>query len=419
MRLVRALAAAVALGGCASEDMTLVTPRQTPWGDGAAYAEGRVPLPECASFDYGRCDIAQRACVEQLAGIARCLRGSDPSQPIPEVSFWSESEAEADFLAELLESPRPELDHFEAALARFGLTEIGALEPEATAARLARELTAYYDHARRDVAIIAHDVRADPLAENVIVIHEMIHAFQDRDHDLEAFDERYRRGVDANLTGASVIEGEARMHERRYFAALAGLDIAELDLARSFANLTRNTERWLWSQADLFTASQLGAPYGHGAEYVYGIWAERGQDGVRALFDAPPASMQEILAAVWGGAAASELEPFAPPAGPAPSGVALEAWTPMGAWGVYLLAGRSATDLGVAERLALDWRGDLFEVFSFDERETAARWRVRFARVESADALVTLVAGEPLFEAARDGAVVTLRTATAPTPEDP
>jgi hypothetical protein len=415
MKLVPRLAAALALG-CASEDVTLVTTRETSGENPAAYAEGRVPLPDCASFDYGRCDIAERACVERLGSIARCLHGSDPSLPIPEVSFWSESETEADFLAELRVSPSPALAHLEAALARFGLTEIGALEPEATAARLAREVTAYYDHGRRDIAIVEHETRSDPLAENVIVVHEMIHAFQDREHDLGAFDQRYRRGVDGNLRGASVIEGEARMHERRFFAALAGLDVAELDLARSFANLTQNTERWLWSQADLFTASQLGAPYGHGAEYIYGLWAKGGQDSVRALFDAPPASMQEILAAVWGGEVASELEPFAPPASSAPSGSRLETWTAMGAWGIYLLAGRSATDLSIAERLALAWRGDLLEIFSFDESETAARWRVRFGSVESADELLVLVADEPSFEAARDGVVVTLRAATAPPP---
>jgi hypothetical protein len=416
MKLGVSLAGALALC-CAPEDVTIVTRRESSGENAAAYAEGRVPLPECASFDYGRCDIAERGCVQKLGGIARCLHGSDPSLPIPEVSFWSEAETEADFLAELRASPAPALDHLEAGLARFGLTELGALEPEVTAARLARELTAYYDQARRDIAIVEHETRSDPLVENAIVVHEMIHAFQDSEHDLGAFDERYRRGVDANLRGASVIEGEARMHERRFFAALAGLDVSQIDLDRSFANLTRNTERWLWSQADLFTASQLGAPYGHGAQYVYGVWAEGGQGSVRALFETPPASMQEILAAVWGGEVASELQRFAAPASPAPSGLALETWTAMGAWGVYLLAGRNATDLGIAERLALDWRGDLLEIFSFDESETAARWRIRFARTEAADALLALIADEPLFEAASRGGVVTLRAATALPPE--
>jgi hypothetical protein len=93
--------------------------------------------------------------------------------------------------------------------------------------------------------------------------------------------------------------------------------------------------------------------------------------------------------------------------------LALETWTAMGAWGVYLLAGRNATDLSVAERLALAWRGDLLEIFSFDESETAARWRIRFARTDAADELMALVADEPLFEAASGGVTVTLRAATA------
>lgn len=415
MRLARALGLTLALA-CSSEDVTIARPRAAANVGTAAYAEGRVPLPECAAFDYARCDIRAFSCVEKLASIAGCLHGAAPRAPAVDVSFWSEADAEQDFLAKLRASPRPELDHLEVALAQFGLTELGALEPEATAARLARELTAFYDHARRDIVIIEHPVPSDPLAENVIVLHELIHAFQDREHDLGAFDQRFRRGVDGSLRSASVVEGEARMHERRYFAALAGLDIEEIDLERSFMNLRRNAERWLWSQADLFTSSQLSVPYGHGAEYIYALWAKSGQGAVRALFDAPPASMHEILVTVWEDDANAELAPFPAPTGPAPEGFVLETWTPMGAWGVYLLAGRSAADLVVAERLALDWRGDLLEIFSFDSRETAARWRLRFVHEESAAALADLVADEPLFEATREDATVTLRASTAPPP---
>lgn len=413
--LARVLWLTLALG-CSSEDVTLVQPDATDGAGAAAYAEGRVPLPECAAFDHARCDIRDVLCVEQLARIAGCLHGANPQAPAVGVSFWSEADAERDFLAELQASPRPELDHLEVALARFGLTEPGALEPAATAARLARELTAFYDYTRRDIVIIEHPAPSDPFAENVIVVHELIHAVQDREHDLGAFDQRFRRGIDGSLRSASVVEGEARMHERRYFAALAGLDVEEIDLGRSFANLRLNSERWLWSQADLFSASQLSVPYGHGAEYVYGLWAKSGQGAVRALFDAPPASMHEILVTVWGGEVASELAPFPAPTDPPPEGLVLETWTPMGAWGTYLLAGRSAADLAVAERLALDWRGDLLEVFSFDARETAARWRLRFGREESAVELAKLVAAEPLFELTRDGATVTLRASTAPPP---
>lgn len=412
MRCAGAFGAVLALA-CSSEDVTLARPHPAADVGAAAYAEGRAPLPECSGFDYARCDIRAVSCVDQLSSIAGCLHGADRRAPAVDVSFWSEVEAEQDFLAKLRASPVPALDHLEVALAQFGLTELGALDPEATAARLARELTAFYDYARRDIVIIEHPASADPLAENATVMHELIHAFQDREHDLSAFEQRFRRGVDGSLRSASVVEGEARMHERRYFAALAGLDIGEIDLERSFLNLRQNAERWLWSQADLFTSSQLSVPYGHGAEYIYSVWAKGGQGAVRALFDAPPASMLEILATVWGEGDRTELTPFPAPASPPPEGFVLETWTPMGAWGVYLLAGRSAADLTVAERLALDWRGDLLEVFSFGALQTAARWRLRFDREESAAELADLVAAERLFETTREGATVTLRAATA------
>jgi len=409
-RVLLALAAA-----CSSRDVTLTLPASDPAGLTLPHTEGSVPLPECPNFDYSRCDIREQTCLENLGAIARCLHGSNADLPLPGVSFWSEATAAADFRSELPERQATP-DHFEIALARFGLTEPGALEPDTAVERLAQALTAYYDHARGDIVVIEHAESPDPLGQDSIVVHEMIHAFQDQEHDLREFEQRYRQGNDGNLRGASIIEGEARMHERRYFAALAGLDVSVLDLAQSFRSITTNTERWLWSQADLYTASQLSVPYAHGAEYLYGVWAEGGQAAVRALFDAPPASMQPILAAVWGGPSTQPFTPYPPPASSALPGVALAAWTTMGAWGVYLIAARGLDDVAAAEHLALDWRADQLEVFTFAKSETAARWRIRLGTSESAAQLVEIVAGEPLIEATHDGSTVTLRTATAAAP---
>lgn len=387
-------------------------------GTGSSYADGRLPVPGCERFDYGACDIREAACVDNLAAIAHCLRGSDTALPMPEVLYVSQAEAEL-ALASLFPPERPaEINHFEVALTQLGLTRPGALSPMARAARYAREWAAFYSHAQQAIVVIEHATPLDALSENVVLIHEMIHALQDAEHDLEAFSERHRLGVDAELQGSCLVEGEARLHERRYFAARAGLNAAEVDFQRSFDNLRDASERWLFEQEDLYSASQLSVPYAHGAAYVFDVWSEGGSSGVRALFDAHPSGMRDILASSWGGERAVALEQFQAPTEP-PSGLGVEpslgettpeAWMSMGAWGIYLLVQPKLDDLELARGLALSWRGDLLEVFSLAGGETVARWQVRLDNATDAARFVDALRDMPGVTASQAAAQVTLLT---------
>ncbi len=403
-----------ALLGCAESmggaEAVLVAPP-----DPSTYAEGRVPLPECAAFDYRRCDIRSAACLENLAAIASCMRGRDTALDLPLVSFLSEADAELELLSNYA-SVAPNPNYFELALTGFGLTRPQALEPQEMAARSAQEWAAFYSNRRKEIIVVEHEEQLDPISENVLVLHEMIHAMQDADHDLTAFNERYRRGSDGDLRGNSVIEGEARMHERRYFAALSGLDVTQLDFTRSFDNLRAYYEQWLFEQEDLYTATQFSVPYAHGAEYVFQVWSEGGQPAVRALFDAPPENMREVLALAWGGNAHVDVTPFEPPVAPS-AGYSLQAWTTMGAWALYLLVEpRLAGDLSARE-LALAWRGDQLEVFSSPGGEAVANWYLELSDATLASQLVALLTGTPGVDATQSDTRVTLTTTVAPKPE--
>ena len=382
--------------------------------DPSTYAEGRVPLPECAAFDYRRCDIRSAACLENLAAIASCMRGRDSALAPPLVSFVSETEAELELLSDY-EAVAPGPNYFEIALTGFGLTLPRAFEPQEMSARSAREWAAFYSNRRKEIIVIEHDEPLDPISENVVLLHEMIHALQDADHDLTAFSERYRLGSDGNLRGNSVIEGEARMHERRYFAALSGLDVTELDFTRSFDNLRNYYENWLFQQEDLYTASQFSVPYAHGAEYVFQVWSEGGQAAVRALFDAPPQNMREVLALAWGGDPHVEVTDFDPPLAQSADHF-LQAWTTMGAWALYLLVEPRLTGGPSARDLALAWRGDQLEVFSSSSGEVVASWYIALSDATLASRLVTLLTGTPGIEAAQSDTTVALTTTIAAGP---
>lgn len=388
---------------------------------GASYADGRVPVPGCESFDYASCDIREAACVTNLSSIAHCLRGHDTTLATPAVISLTQADAEAE-LAALFPSRVPaEINHLEVALTQLGLTVPGALAPMAQAARYAREWAAFYSHARQAIVVIEHAAPLDAFSENVVLVHELIHALQDAEHDLEAFVLRHRPGFDADLLSSSVIEGEARLHERRYLAARAGLDAAGLDFRRSFGNLREASERWLFEQADLYSATQLSVPYAHGAAYVFDVWSRGGPDAVRSLFDAPPSSMRDVLATSWGGELSVPLEAFQDamerPSGldlePPPSETTLELSTSLGAWGLYLLVQPKLAELESARELALGWRGDLLQVSSSATLETTARWQLQLDNVMAAARLVDLLRGMPGVTTSQVEARVTLLTTPA------
>lgn len=361
-----------------------------------------IPLPGCEGFSYQGCDIHALACVEELYEIAACARGGAAGPP-PPVSFLPEEEARLDLLARLLRSPPPQPNHFEIALTELGLTQPQAFEPESTAARLAQRWAAFYRRDLGDVVVIERAPAAlgsAPAAPDVrtldaLVFHELIHALQDRELDLEDFSQRFQTDSDGNLRGLSVVEGEAQLHEERLRAALSGVDAASFDWQGALRERSEAAERSLFAEQDLYSASLLRVPYAHGLEYVQGVWSQGGAAGVRALLHAPPGSMREILASVWGG-------PSEPGDGPVPDagestfpGAQLEAWSQLGAWGLYLMLEPRLERREQARELALRWRSDRFEAFSYGASETAARWSIDLVDAEAAASLATALSGIP------------------------
>jgi hypothetical protein len=138
---------------------------------------------------------------------------------------------------------------------------------------------------------------------------------------------------------------------------------------------------------------------------------------VRALFDAPPAWTQQVLATAWGGTIADQVRDFAEPASPDGVDARLAAYTAMGAWGVYLLARATMTDTRQAQRLALAWRGDQLRVYAWGEADTTAVWQIQLAGAEEAFLLSRAVTGRPGLQSLVDDRLVTLVTSTAPPPE--
>lgn len=375
-----------------------------------------IPVPGCEAFDYFRCDVRLPECVENLAQIASCMRGGAAPESSPSVTFLSQEEARQDLLEALSAAPPPSPNHFERALVLLGLTQPSSFEPDVTAERLAAGYTAYYRRDSDELVVIDHGgrigVTAGTPATQALVLHELIHALQDREHDLDAFAVAHQQDSEGNLRGNCLIEGEARLHELRLYSALWGNDVNAVDWTDELRTRSNEAEDEVFLATDLYAASQLSVPYTFGAAYVEQVRTEQGPDGVRALFDAPPANVREILALGWGGAATL---PAAPPLAPlAPEGLTREAYSSLGAWGIYLMTRPRSPTLEVARQLALSWSSDLLEAFSFDGGQTALSWTIELATEADAASLASLLA--PVLQAQQSGTRLRLLLANGAVP---
>lgn len=405
-------------------------------GDDAAPSQGRprppvlssnygtpLPLPECGRLGQP-CDVRAEACATELAAIAACLRGEPAAAAAPSLTFLTETAAE-DYLAGLLQtSPRPDPDRLEIALSQLGLTVARSFAPAGRATTLATGWTAFYRSELGDIAVIEHPSgisgsapALDQRQLEALVLHELIHALQDRDRGLAAFTKAYEQDSDGTLRGMSLIEGEADWYEQRFYAALSGLDVTQIDWDGYFASRRESTEAWLFDQSDLYSSTLLRVPYSHGASYVYSVWTASGPDAVRALLDTPPPNMLELLASSWG--KARPVEFVAVPdteTEDAPAGLELAVQTTLGAWNLYLLARPLLASAEPARQLALSWRSDRFDVFSYDEAEAAARWTIDLEDTASATQLTSALASNPRLRAQRSGNRVQIVTASTDPP---
>jgi hypothetical protein len=399
----RALAAAFlfCLAGCSQED-------DSDQAGLDSTLHRPTSLPECGSLAYAPCDVLDPACQSAWLELARCVRGGDTASGVtPEIRVLSEADALAEQLASYGDEP-PD-NRFERALVLFGLTQPSSFAPEVAAARFAAETAAFYRREQKDITLIVHAEPGDELLLNGTLLHEFLHALQDAEHDLDSlYEPRYT--TDSRLALGSMIEGEARLHQRRVLAALFGLDLASLDFERSFENAREATEEWLFERPELYFSSFSSVPYSHGSDYVHRRFQSEGQAGVRALLEAAPDNMHEILSELWQRTTASAPGALLVPEIPEGEPASIEITTSLGSWMLYAFLHPHMT-VEAARGFALAWRDDMFNVLSSDPEQIIGHWQITLDEAR-AISLQSVAERAPGVRARRSGATVTLVSAS-------
>jgi len=335
-------------------------------------------VPGCESIDPARCDIRLPECQQRLLDMAACLRGENVLEP-PAIQVLSEADYANDLARELTPQMQdPNLVQFEAGLNLLGLIERGALSAQTRAEDFAKFAGGVYRDDTKDILIIDHGDSFDAEALSPLLVHEFVHALQDRDLDLSAFKEQ-ASSVDERWAYSAMIEGEANLHEARYGAAMLGLDPTKVDWVAHFQNALAHDEQRLLAEPSPYLASYKYFPYQWGARYMHFTWLAGGMDAVLGRFSMPPTMTHSLLASTMGAVDSDFTPQDLTLAEPPPEWTQIAHLT-LGAWGTFLAFEKRATTVDSARTMALGWRGDALAIYA--SRETPAHsavlWRLEF-----------------------------------------
>lgn len=232
--------------------------------------------------------------------------------------------------------------------------------------------------------------------EQIIYVHEFVHALQDQHFDLDALLASGAGEPDASLAVLALVEGDATAVMNLYSAQIAAVspNVALQLLAEGV--LAGNL--FLPPDIPAVLVRELAFPYENGLNFVLALWREGGWEAVNAAYGALPTTTEQILhpEAYLAGDAALMVEFDAPSFGADCETV----WdAPMGEF--YLREHlRSGLDANAAARAAAGWGGDRLKLYRCGD---AFAWMLRIEWDTPADAGEFTAAYESLAAARYGG----------------
>lgn len=340
------------------------------------------PLPECPDTKYQTCDIREADCQTWLASIAACMRGSEPLGDLP-IAVLSEDDYAQLLLESWADYVPPKYFHTEKARSLLGLAPPSSfafnpqVDLEGAAKEQSSKIGGEYRAPEKRVVIVDHGRPADDVGTNITLVHEFVHALQDVDYGILAWeDDGLPQTFDHNLAQASVFEGEARFYEYRASYPLGGYDIRRYNVGTGLTEMMRDL-----AQADIedtapYSMARLTFPYGFGALVSFYAWqGDGGPAGIDKLWASPPGTTQALMASV--------LHTDTPQTSPVDvqepdvPDLSLFSQDSLGAWGVTLVMSLQGSTWNEANTAALSWRGDQLWVYTDDTNlPTYALWEI-------------------------------------------
>lgn len=350
---------------------------------GCSSGDGTEVPPGCELGRFTPCNVAKTGCQEGIFTAMACLRRQE-QEALPEIRTITRAE-----LRDELGASRPRLDpHITRTFELLGLIAPGVFEDDTWTERQVSFVVGTYDPNEKDITIVV-DATTRSGASNVLA-HEFVHALQDRDPGLGAFQQRFVDSTDSLLATDALVEGEAQLYQILWVLASQGLSSTGVDWDRFLENETREAEERVATSDSPRLETELTFPYTHGLALSHRAWDAGGALGLRSRYDAPPTQTREVL---FGEAVETPENPFLPPV---VDGFELVAEDSFGVWLAIAAAGRNAgSDFG--QRMVEGWRDDTLWVFGSGD-ETAVIWQLRWEGLDLAGEVAGQLGGAQVNE---------------------
>jgi hypothetical protein len=359
--------------------------------------------PGCAEPPHGpieACPILEADCQQRLFLATDRLRGRiwDPWSVMPRVEVVGRDIYRR--RAEAIAAERPRAAS--SALWSGALQGLGVLAPGLDVAtadqRWLGDLSlAYYDPHPNRVTIVDRGAEMDAIEATRTLVHEYVHALQDRDLGL---DWGPVLTTDQEMVRAAMIEGEAGLFDQLARLEMEGVAPAEFDWEDHFGSWLVADRGFTPFAPSAHSHVRLSFPYPTGGAFLARTWRAGGVVRVQRLFTSHPRTFVELMLSAEGRPAP---EAQRRPSCTSPRGVGGATVLSVDTLGAALLY---AHLLHVFERepeaweAALGWRGD--RIWLLDQRDggpPATFWRVH------APSLATSPLG-PLLRDRRDPPVI-------------
>ena len=391
----------------------------------------------CGQRDLATCDITQRACQESIYYRMLNLRGDgyDPFGGLPPVTVITEDEYRAMLLADqATTTPSPEELAYDKALELLHFTSPAAPPPgdggldggagnqdagNSSIDDQVAHIYAFYDQNSKTVTVISHpnQTGSQPILTGMYVLaHELVHALQDRELDLNR---THFSSSDDVLAYKGMVEGDARFYEYlfdndlRVLQGLAPADALqwpddELDYAYThFDELG----------SPFFAAGYLMYPFG--AKYEATAYRSGGNAAVRHAYAKEPQHTVGFMVGPDG-----RVPPVSSGAVSDPPVVcsllmatgASAQFDYLGAVPIYTFLRAWAVDHDTAFATAQTWTGDYLLVQApADVGTTAVAWRLEFSAAPDARIALALAAsGELAVKTAGTSMEITTTNSATP-----
>jgi hypothetical protein len=340
-------------------------------------ADDETSAQTCA---YSVCTITDASCVQEVARVVGCKRGE--STVAPTVRFLTAKELLAEREAGSVPLTDEELQERQDILdaqALVGLMPAGIQLSNMTADP-DFNFSALYRVQTKDVVVLTDQGSDDDYKAYLLLVHEMVHAYQDARWDLAAQQQTHATTFDRGLGHRALIEGEAEWYTTLADLQFAGLSVDEVDWSEHFGSWQADVlERAAASEWPLRDVRSLFT-YAHGSKLVFDAWQQSSSAAIDELYAQPPDSVRQVMAgyAAWPDQFQNEDAAFNPQAAPVLSnGYELLDGGHLGVWLLNAMVQRTASGgpwLADLSNVSADYYVALRQPTT---GEVAIVWRVR------------------------------------------